>query len=135
VQALRDASERLALRRADSIDANVALPRGIQRRWPTMPLEQRRQALRAGFDALFVSPEPGAIEERVWICEHGEAPKRLPYPRHQLPPRPYAFPHNQRLVARQRRRMLAARRYGWTDAEIEQRLDDARRPRRLPLVR
>ena len=56
------------------------------------------------------------------MCERGEAPTRLPFPRHPLPPRAFTFPTNQQATARQRRRMLAARKYGWTDAEIEKRL-------------
>jgi hypothetical protein len=87
-----------------------------------MTTDQQRQALRAAFDALFVAPDRGPVDERVWICEAGEAPTRLPFPRHQLPPRAFTFLANQQAVARQHRRMLAARKYGWTDAQIEKRL-------------
>jgi DNA invertase Pin-like site-specific DNA recombinase len=96
--------------------------RGIERRWEDMNLGERRAALGWVFDAIFLSPVRGPVEERIWICEHGEAPSRLPVRNRPQPPRRFRFPTSAQKVSRQRRRLLAAQRCGWDDAEIERRL-------------
>jgi DNA invertase Pin-like site-specific DNA recombinase len=126
LQARSDAAEQTAadLRHLQAAGTGVeALKlRGIEHRWDAMDLAQRRAALGWVFDAIFVSPDRGSVEERIWICEHGEAPARLPVRYRPQPPRRFGFPTSEKQVSRQRRRILAARRWGWDDDEIEARL-------------
>jgi hypothetical protein len=96
--------------------------RGIEHRWDDMDLAARRTALGWVFGAIFLSPDRGPIEDRIWICERGEAPSCLPVRSRPQPPRRFRFPTSERQVSRQRRRILAARRCGWDDVEIERRL-------------
>jgi DNA invertase Pin-like site-specific DNA recombinase len=123
MDAVQTAAEVLRERRAAMSSSKTQRLHGIERRWPELDLEARRIALRAAIEMLFVRPDRSdAIEERTWICEPGEAPTRVPRPRHHLPPRAFAFPRGAAKQRRQERRMLAARQYGWTDDDIEQRL-------------
>ena len=120
--AVRDAVEELAMRRADSTDLDLLKLRGIEKRWPTMDIKKKREALRCAYEALFIQPGHGHVEQRVWICERGEAPSRLPWPGHPMPPRRFAFPTAAGKTTRQERRIMAAQRFGWSDDEIERRL-------------
>jgi hypothetical protein len=120
--AVRDATEDLQRCRSASAGTGAIRLRGIEGRWPEMDLSARRQALAWVFDAMFLDPHRGPVEKRVWICERGEAPNGLPVRGHPRPPRAFVFPTAEKKVARQERRILAARRFGWTDQEIERRL-------------
>jgi DNA invertase Pin-like site-specific DNA recombinase len=128
LQVRSDAAEQTAadLRHLQAASTGVeALKlRGIEHRWDDMSLAERRTALGWVFQAIFLSPERGPVEDRIWICEHGEAPARMPVRFRPQPPRTFRFPTSEKQVSRQRRRILAARRCGWNDAEIEARLRD-----------
>jgi DNA invertase Pin-like site-specific DNA recombinase len=120
--AVSDAVDELAVRRADSADLDLLKLRGIQKRWPDLPLAEKQEALRIAYDALFIRPGHKHLEERLWICERGEAPAHLPRPYKPRPPRPFDFPTASGKTTRQERRLMAAERFGWSDEEIERRL-------------
>jgi DNA invertase Pin-like site-specific DNA recombinase len=119
LDAVREAAEVLADRRAASSDLELVKLRGIESRWADMDLGGRRAALGSVLDAIFIAPGRGNLEQRIWICETGEAPARLPRRGRPLPPRVFVFPTAERRVAQQRRRLVAARRYGWSEQQIE----------------
>ncbi|MCW2994134.1 MAG: hypothetical protein JWQ18_1629 [Conexibacter sp.] len=121
-EAAREATGELQYLRSASAGVDAIRLRGVERRWPTMDLAERRAALACVFDAIFLDPHRGAVEDRVWICERGEAPSALPVPGRPRSPRAFAFPTAARKLSRQRRRIMAARRHGWDDTEIERRL-------------
>jgi DNA invertase Pin-like site-specific DNA recombinase len=122
--AVRDATHDLQRCRSASVGDEAVALRGIERRWPEMDLLARRQALASVFDAIFLYPQRAPVEQRIWLCERGEGPKGLPVRGRPKPPRPFAFPSAERKVSRQARRIMAGRRHGWADQEIERRLKD-----------
>lgn len=121
-QAAREATHELQYLRAASLGIDALRLRGIQRRWEHLDLAAKRQALALVFEAIFITPGHGHIEQRIWICERGEAPSALPVRGRPRPPRPFLFPTTAYKTRRQERRLLAARRFGWDDEEIERRL-------------
>jgi DNA invertase Pin-like site-specific DNA recombinase len=120
----REATADLQHLRTASLGVEALRLRGIERRWADMDLAARRQALAWVFDAIFLTPGHGHVEQRIWICERGEAPSGLPTRGRPRPPRPFVFPTAEKKISRQQRRVMAARRFGWDAAEIERRLKD-----------
>jgi site-specific DNA recombinase len=68
------------VRQNDSVDLPDAVE--LRRVWPDLELDERRQLLRLGIDAIFLRRPPrrglSAIEGRVFIAWRGEGPDDLP---------------------------------------------------------
>jgi hypothetical protein len=95
-EVVREATADLQHLRAASLGIDPLRLRGVQRRWPDMDLAARRQALAWIFDAIFLKPGHGHVEERIWIRERSEAPSGLLIRGRPKPPRPFVFPTARR---------------------------------------
>jgi hypothetical protein len=92
--------EAQARRRSLFSDAASALPSRTELRslWPTLSITEQRRLLASVFDCIVVRANGHrAVEERIVVVLHGEAPADLPGRGKQVPFRAFDLPEDARV--------------------------------------
>jgi hypothetical protein len=78
VQRVRKASLMLADARTRRGLHDLPAAATLEAEWPTMDVAQRREIIGSVIDCIFVQQGQRRLDERIWVCPTGTAPKDLP---------------------------------------------------------